>query len=150
MRLNRDDFLAGVIFLGFAALFAWEARNLEIGPALQMGPGNFPTALCVVLGIIGATIMSQAFATHAQKQAPVRWRGLACTLAAPAIFGLTIQGAGFVPAVALTVFSSSCASSSFRLISALKLTVGLTVGCLLVFVYGLSVSMPPFGPWLTG
>src|SRR5262245_24969634 len=107
MRCNLDDLLAGLIFFLLGAFFTWGGWQLEVGPALQMGPGNFPISVGLVLCALGALIVVQSFsthATHASNSAP--WRGIVFTFAAPVIFGLTVRGAGFVPAVALTVFSS--------------------------------------------
>jgi len=150
MRCNLDDLLAGLIFVALGVLFTWGGWNLEIGPALQMGPGNFPIAVCLILCAIGLVIIAQSFTSRTPASQPVPWRGIVFTLAAPVLFGLTVRGAGFVPAVALTVFSSSFASTRFRILSALALTSGITLGCLIIFVYALDVTIPILGPWITG
>ena len=151
MRCNFDDLLAGLIFLALGGFFTWGGSQLEVGPALQMGPGNFPIAVCLLLCGLGALVIVQSFATTVTLRSnPVPWRGIAFTFAAPVIFGLTVRGAGFVPAVALTVFSSACASVRFRIGTALALTAGVTLACLVVFVYALKLSIPVIGPWITG
>jgi hypothetical protein len=148
MRFNRDDMIAGAIFLAFGAFFIWGGWDLEIGPSLQMGPGNFPLALSGVLCAIGLLIVASSFTTATSEAQPLHWRGTFFILAAPILFGLSVRGAGFVPAVALSVFSSTCASTKFRVVPALTLTAGITAFCLVIFVFALKVSIPIFGPWI--
>jgi len=55
--LTRKDVLAGLMFIGIAALGFWLSRNYPIGTALRMGTGYVPRLLCWVLLGLGVCIL---------------------------------------------------------------------------------------------
>ncbi len=50
---NQKDFWAGIMFIAFGAFFSIHGREYKFGEAARMGPGYFPTALGVILVVIG-------------------------------------------------------------------------------------------------
>jgi hypothetical protein len=137
--------LAVGVGFGLTSVFA-----MDVGTAFRMGPGYFPLVLSIVISVIGVLVgiraVTEGVEFHPQI-APVR--ALAAVIAAPILFGLTVRGLGFVPAVALTTLAAVLATGQ-RPLAALLITVGITVFCLAVFYYGLGLPVRLIGPWLGG
>lgn len=159
MRIDTKNAAAGGIFILIAAWFAWQTTDLTIGSPLRMGPGFFPLMLAGVLAALGLVILVKAFFKEPGSFGVVPWRGAACILLAPILFGMMVRGfpplgipaLGLVPSVAVVVFVSSFASRRITIGLALALTVILTIFCLVVFQRLLGLPVPPFaGPleWL--
>lgn len=136
--------LAVGIGFGISSIF-----TMDVGSALRMGPGYFPLILSIVITVIGVVIGIKALrdteAFHPQI-APLR--ALIAIIVAPILFGLTVRGMGFVPAVALTSLSAATAATGQRPLVVLAITLGITVFCLAVFYYGLGLPVRLIGPWL--
>ena len=58
------------------------------------------------------------------------------------LFGILMTYAGFVPALMVLIFGSALASDEFKLFEVILLTIGLTIGCVAVFIYGLGLPYP--------
>ena len=54
------DFWAGIMFLSFACVAVLAARGYSMGTAGRMGPGYFPMALGLVLGLLGLLIIARS------------------------------------------------------------------------------------------
>ena len=63
------------------------------------------------------------------------------------LFGILMNYAGFVPALVVLIFGSALASDEFNLIEVSLLTVGLTIGCVAVFIWGLGLPYPLFAEY---
>ncbi|MGV1908223.1 tripartite tricarboxylate transporter TctB family protein [Agrobacterium cavarae] len=136
--------LAVGIGFGISSIF-----TMDVGSALRMGPGYFPLILSIVITVIGVVIGIKALRdTDVFRPQIAPLRALAAIIIAPILFGLTVRGLGFVPAVALTSLSAATAASGQRPLIILAITVGITVFCLGVFYYGLGLPVRPIGPWL--
>ena len=136
--------LAVGIGFGISSIFA-----MDVGSALRMGPGYFPLILSTVITVIGVVIGIKALTeteTFRPQIAPLR--ALAAIIIAPILFGLTVRGLGFVPAVALTTLSAASAVTGQRPHIVLAITLGITVFCLGVFYYGLGLPVRLIGPWV--
>jgi hypothetical protein len=146
---DPTDALAGVVFIGFGLFFGLTAiLDLEIGTALRMGPGYAPLVLAGVLVLIGLLIVAGALRGAPQPIGAIAWRGMAFLLPAPILFGLTVRGLGFVPAVFLACLLAAFASPRVKVWQALVLALAVTVFCTLVFSYALGLPYRRFGPWL--
>lgn len=123
--------------------------TMDVGSALRMGPGYFPLILSIIITVIGVVVGIKALTdseTFHPQVAPLR--ALAAIIVAPILFGLTVRGLGFVPAVALTTLSAATAAGGQRPLVVLAITLGITVFCLGVFYYGLGLPVRLIGPWL--
>ncbi len=146
---RRKDLSAGILFIVIGALFVYGALGQELGTPIRMGPGFFPLILAGVLILLGALLFLQGLRQPSAEPMVVPWWGLVLILLAPTVFGLTVQGLGLLPAVALVVLISAFASSRMSAWLALLLTIGLTVFCILVFSVGLGLPIRLLGPWLS-
>lgn len=148
LTFDRTNALCGALFVAIGLFFLIQSLGLEIGTAFRMGPGYFPMLLSGVLILLGAVILVQATRVEGEPMGPMAWRGMLLILPAPIIFGLTVRGLGFVPAVFITAFVASFASARMTVLMALVLSVLLTIFSVAVFSYGLGLPFERFGPWL--
>jgi hypothetical protein len=147
-RISKD-LLAGLAFIGFGLAFGYASVGYELGTALRMGPGYFPLVLSGVLVLLGVAIIAEGFlAPEPGSIGPVPWRGLVLLGGALFIFGFTVRGLGLAPSLAIAIFMSAFASHRTGLVGAAVLTIGLTLFCVLIFVYALGLPLPLLGPWL--
>lgn len=142
------NIVCGAIFILFGAFFAYQSTQMDIGRAVKMGPGYFPLLVAVVLILLGAIIVFQAFRVDHGPIGHVAWRGLAFILPTPIFFGLTVQGLGFIAAIFFTALIASFASERMRPLRAVIIAAGVTAFSTLVFVNGLGLPFRMIGPWL--
>jgi len=149
-RAGIKDILSGLIFVGFGLAFGYAASGYELGTAFRMGPGYFPMVLAGVMVVLGAAILVKGVtaATADTPIGPVPWRGAALALGALVFFGATVRGLGLVPALFGTALLSALASRQNGPAAALAIAAALTALCVLIFHYGLGVSVPLFGSWV--
>ena len=149
MTVNRKDAAAGALFIVLGVIFGLNAYlNLELGTNIRMGPGYFPLLLSGTLVVLGLAILFHAFAVDDEPWGNIPWRGLFFILLGPIAFGLTLGRLGLVPSLAIISFITSFASYRMNALLAVALTVGLTIFCVAVFVWGLGSPIRLWGPWM--
>ena len=145
--LDRTNLFCGLIFIGAGLFFAIHALGLELGTSFRMGPGYFPLMLAGLLMLLGLAILIQSLRKEGEPVGPLAWRGMFFILPAPVVFGLTVRGLGFVPALFLTAFIACFASHRMSVIWAVILSAAITVFSVAVFSYALGLPFERFGPW---
>lgn len=145
---DRTNATCGLVFIGAGLFFAVQSLGLEKGTALRMGPGYFPLVLAGLLILLGAVILVQSFRKEGEPIGPLAWRGMLFILPAPVVFGLTVRGLGFVPALFITAFIACFASHRMTVLGALILSSAVTLFSVAVFSYALGLPFERFGPWL--
>lgn len=149
MQRSVKDVLAGLAFVAFGLAFAAGAMTYQVGSPLRMGPGFFPLMLGGVLALLGGIIaVKPALDEDATPLTGPAVRAIVLILGAIIFFGLTVRGLGIIPATFVATLLSALASNKASPRSALLLAVGLTVISYLVFVAGLRLNLPLFGPWI--
>jgi len=148
LGLNLKDATAGLIFCLIGGWFLYDGAGLDRGTADRMGPGFFPPILAVLLILLGLVIILLGQRSADRTVGQVSWRGLALTLAAPVIFGATVQGLGLVGSLTLTTFCASMASRRMTLRNAVLITAGLVVFSVALFIYGIGLPLPLIGSWI--
>jgi len=139
------NFGCALLFLGIAALLAHSALKLTIGTAAEMGPGYFPLALALILGLLGAILGVQSLRVDGPRIAAFEWRGLIMVTLALLGFAASITRLGFVPAVLIATGLAMGASRDLRLRTAIVLAAVLLAFCWAVFVRGLGMPVRLFG-----
>jgi hypothetical protein len=124
----------------FAAVYA--ASHYQLGTALRMGPGYFPTWVGGLLAILGAVLIVHSLRVDGPPRPPVHWRPTLWILAASIAFGYLLKPAGLVLATVLLVVGSAAGGHEFRWREVALLAAGLTVFSVGVFVYGLGLPFP--------
>lgn len=149
LTIDVANAVCGALFIALGLIFAYESWMLDMGTALRMGPGYFPLFLALLLLVLGIVIVIQATRVQGELVGPIAWRGMLLILPAPILFGLTVRGLGFIPAVFLTALFASFASLRMKPLTALILAVAVTIFSYLVFSRGLGLPFRSFGPWLS-
>lgn len=147
MRLGvreNQDLWSGIMLIAIGVVAVVIARNYPFGTALRMGPGWFPTVLGSILAVFGLFFVARAFRSTEKIESGWSPRALIVIPVALVLFGILMVYAGFVPALMVLIFGSGFATGDFRPIEALLLTVGLTFGCVVVFIWGLGLPYPLF------
>ena len=148
-RRSFPDVLAGGIFVVIGGAFVVGSLSYELGTPLRMGPGYFPLLVGVIVVALGlAIVLKGLIAGEVTAFGAVPWRAVAAIVAALLFFGFTVDGLGFVPASAVTALLTTLASSRVRPLRAVLVAIGLTVASTLIFVVGLQLRIPLWGPWL--
>ena len=152
MRLVRNprDFAAGLLIMGFGALFAWSALQSKLGSLERFGPGLFPLVLAGILGGLGLIITLNSLRVDGKMPTVDGWRGPVLVVVSIFLFALLLEPLGLIVALLISIFLATFASSRFHWKAAIPLTAGITLFCWAVFIYGLGQTMPVFGPWLGG
>lgn len=148
-RRSFPDVLAGAIFVLIGGAFVVGALGYELGTPLRMGPGAFPMLVGVVVAALGLGIVVKGLiAGEVIEFGRIPWRAVIVISLALVFFGYTVRGLGFVPASAVTALLTTLASERVRPLTAVAITVGLTLAATLIFVFGLQMRIPLWGPWL--
>jgi hypothetical protein len=148
-RRSAADLLAGGIFVLIGGAFVVGSLGYDLGTPLRMGPGAFPLLVGAVLAALGLAIVGKGLvAGEVLSFGAIPWRAVAVIALAVLFFGFTVRRLGFVPTSAVTALLTTLASSRMRLLTAVAVAAGLTVASTLIFVVGLQLRLPLWGPWL--
>jgi len=149
-RRSFPDVLAGGVFVLIGGAFVVGSLSYELGTPLRMGPGYFPLLVGAILGALGVGIVLKGLiAGEVIEFGTIPWRAIALIVLAVLFFGFTVRRLGFVPTSAVTALLTALASSRVRPLMAVAIAAGLTVASTLIFVVGLQLRIPLWGPWLT-
>ncbi|MBU2053633.1 MAG: tripartite tricarboxylate transporter TctB family protein [Proteobacteria bacterium] len=140
-RSNRD-FWSGLMFfvIGVAAIPI--ARDYPFGSTLRMGAGYFPTLLGAILILFGIYIMVKGLRRHEKIEGNWSLRALIMLPLSMVLFGVLMQYAGFIPALAVLISWSAASGREFKFFEVLLVTVLLTVLSVGVFIWGLGLPYP--------
>lgn len=141
---DAKDFWSGVMFGVFGLFFMVFAQQYDMGTAARMGPAFFPSVLGGLMLVLGVLIVFQAMGkpdTEHGRLDTFHFKPLLLVLGAVFAFGLLLRPMGLIVALTVLVVVSSMGSPEFRLRDALLLTVGLTILVIVVFVWGLSMTI---------
>ena len=129
--------------------FVVGSLSYELGAPLRMGPGYFPLLVGAILAALGlAIVVKGLIAGELLPFGAIPWRAVIAITLALLFFGFTVRGLGFVPTSAVTALLTAMASARVRLLTAVAVAAGLTVASTLIFVVGLQLRLPLWGPWL--
>jgi len=145
--LARKDVLAGLMFIGVAALGLWLSRNYPIGTALRMGTGYVPRLLCWILMGLGAIVLVQGL-READSDRPAEGGALArlwpilIVTASLVAFGLALERLGLVVAIFLLIGIGSLAARGIKPWEAAATALGLILLSWAIFIDGLGLTIP--------
>jgi len=147
-RTNKDLW-ASVMYIGTGALGMWIARDYPFGSALRMGPGYFPTVLGGIMVVMGIYVLALGLRKDHEKIIG-NWsiRALIVLPISMIAFGILMEEAGFIPAMAALIPISAAAGRDFKWLEVAALTIGLTIVCWFGFIYLLGLPYPVIkGMW---
>jgi hypothetical protein len=140
-RYNRD-FFAGVFYIILGVVAMWIARDYPFGSALRMGPGYFPSVLGGIMIVFGIAVVLMGVKNNEKIKPGFSFRALFVLPIATVAFGVTMEEAGFIPALLVLIPIAAAASKEFKWIEVGLLTVGLTIMSLAIFIWGLGLPYP--------
>ena len=149
--LARKNVLAGLMFIGIAALGLVVSRHYPVGTALRMGTGYVPRLLCWLLMGLGAAILVQGLR---EKDEPAAGGGAGIGLvpvtvvtASLVAFALAIEQLGLVVAILLLIGIGALAARGIKLWETLAAALGLIVLTWAIFIFGLGLTIPVWPDW---
>jgi hypothetical protein len=147
--LTSKDVLLGLIYIGVGVVYAaYTLIELDLGTAVNMGPGYFPMVLSGLIIAIGLAVLIQGLPTWREKPfGPVNWRSVITILVSTIVFAMLARPAGMVIATLATAGLASSASRHATIVSSVVTSVLLAFFCTLIFVYGLGLPLGLLGTW---
>ena len=140
-RFLTKDFLSGAMFVAFGAVTLYFGQNLAIGTAVRMGPGYVPRMLSMILLGLGLVICVLALVNGGEAVEKPKWKPITLVTIGIVCFGLLLERAGLLPALAVLILISSLAGEEFKLLEVIGNIVVLSILCVLVFKVGLGMNI---------
>jgi hypothetical protein len=140
--IYRKDFWGGLMLIAIGTLAVVLAREYPYGTALRMGPGYFPTLLGGIVVLFGLYLAVLGLRKGEAIEGNWSFRALVIIPLSLVLFGVLMDRAGFIPALAVLIFGSAAASTEFRFVEVALLTVVLTAFSVAVFIFGLGLPYP--------
>jgi hypothetical protein len=139
---SPQDFGSGVliVLIGLAGIYF--GSDLTMGTAGRMGPGYFPRLLSWLIVAVGCFVGSRAFMFDGPPIEALKFRPLAFVLASIIIFGYMMEYVGLAITAVVAVFIAAYARQKVNLLETTIFAVGLSIGTVFVFVYGLGQPLP--------
>ena len=139
---NNRDFFAGLLYIVTGAVGMWIARDYPFGSALRMGPGYFPSVLGGMMIAFGIAVLMMGVKNNEKMKGGWSFRALIVLPLATVAFGVLMEAAGFIPAMLVLLPFAAAAGREFKWVEVILLTIGLTVLCTAMFIYGLGLPYP--------
>lgn len=147
--LHKRDFYAGGLMVLFGLVAALKGPEYRMGTLMHMGPGFLPTALGVILIILGVIIAGSAAVTapHSEEEERIlpahpEWLAWLLILAGPLAFVVFGKIGGMIPATFFCVFISALGDRKGTWKSSLVLATVVTFFGVLLFHNLLKIPMP--------
>jgi hypothetical protein len=144
-----QNLMAGLLMIAIAAIAAAQGSSLSVGTLRHIGPGMIPLTLAAFLALIGVILVFMWW--RGERIGTGRWplRGPVFILGAAVIFGLVVRPLGLTVAGPLLVVFAAFASHETRWKEIIIFAIGMTIFCVALFRYALTLPIP-VAPWLIG
>lgn len=144
-----QNLFGGLLMIAIAGLAASQSASLSMGTLRHIGPGMIPTALAALIGFIGVILV--VLWLRGDRVGTGRWplRAPVFILGAAVLFGLAVRPLGLAVAGPLLVVVAAFASAETRWKEILLFAAGMTIFCVALFRYALTLPIP-VAPWLIG
>ena len=150
--IGKRDFYAGGLMLLLGLGITLKGSSYRGGTLMHMGPGFLPTALGIILVLLGITIAAASLAPgepgHAEDQsilpAEPQWWAWFCILMSPICFIFFGRYFGMAPGTFACVFIAALGDKDASWRGTIILATVVTVFGVSLFSYFLQVPMPIF------
>ena len=142
---SQKDFWSGLMFMVVGISFAWGSLFYSMGASARPGPGYFPFGLGVLMSILGAVVLFKALTIEVEggdKIGEWAWKPLGIITLAVGSFGWLLPTIGMVISLPILVCISALAGDEFHWGEALANAAVLLVGCWVIFIWGLKLTIP--------
>jgi hypothetical protein len=139
---SPQDFGSAIVFLliGLAGLYF--GKDLTYGTAGRMGPGYFPYLLSWLIIGIGVFVGLMSLSIEGPPIEPPRFRPAFFVLLSVIVFGYLMSYVGLAITGVVMTLIAAYARRQVNLFESLLLGIGLSIGCVLIFVYALGQPLP--------
>jgi heme A synthase len=150
--MGKRDFYAGGLMLLLGLGIALKGTTYRAGSLMHMGPGFLPTALGVILVLLGIAIAAAGLSSspddHGDDQRilppEAQWWAWGCILASPVLFIFFGRYFGMAPGTFACVFIAALGDKNATWRGTIILATVVTVFGVGLFSYFLQVPMPIF------
>jgi putative tricarboxylic transport membrane protein len=144
---QRKDVLSGLLFMGIAAGGLWVSRDYPVGTASRMGTGYMPRLLLwVLLGLGGLILASGLWKADPIPEPDIRgraaWRPVVFIALSLVGFALGLERLGLVLSILLLTGIGAVAARGLRPLETAVAALVLVALCWLIFIVGLSLTIP--------
>lgn len=140
---DHENIIGGALMAGIGLATIWLAQDYRAGTLVRMGPGYFPMVLGWLLTGIGVAILVPAL-RRSGRIPSVNLRSFALILLSVVVFAATVERLGLIASSFVTVFLASFAEYESALFGRLMLAASVTVITVIIFSFGLGMSIPLF------
>ncbi|HTP81988.1 MAG TPA: tripartite tricarboxylate transporter TctB family protein [Alphaproteobacteria bacterium] len=145
--IHKRDFYAGGLLILFGLLAALKGPDYGPGTLMHMGPGFMPTALGVILILLGLAIAGSSLASPDGVDEQIlpdhpQWFAWGCILASPLMFIIFGTYFGMFPGTFMCIFVAALGDKTQTYKSAVGLALIVGVAGTALFSYLLQVPMP--------
>ena len=144
----NKDYYGGALMILIGLWAAIQGSTYTLGTLSRMGPGFFPTALGVILTLLGIAIALSARRVPKdapeEKPLPPEWRGWICIIGSCVAFIVIAKWGGFVPATFAITFISAMGDRDNTVKDATLLSLAMVVICIVVFWWALKMPFQLF------
>ncbi len=145
----NKDYYGGALMIFIGLWAAIQGRTYAVGTLSRMGPGFFPTALGVILTLLGIAIALSARRVPKdapeEQPLPPEWRGWICIISSVIAFIVLAKWGGFIPATFAITFISAMGDRDNTVIGATLLSASMVAICVVVFWWALKLPFDLFG-----
>lgn len=150
--VRKKDFYSGSLMILIGLGIALKGSTYRLGSLMHMGPGFMPTALGVLLVLLGmaiaagALVPAEAGSEETQSILPEnpQWWAWFCILMSPVLFVFFGRYFGMAPGTFACVFIAALGDRTATWKSTIILSTVVTVFGVALFSYFLQVPMPIF------
>jgi len=150
--IGKRDFYAGGLMVLLGLGVALKGTSYRAGTLMHMGPGFLPTALGILLVLLGIAIAAAGMAPstdgHEEDQSLLpekpQWWAWFCILMSPICFIFFGRYFGMAPGTFACVFIAALGDKAKTLVGTIVLSTVVTVFGVGLFSYFLQVPMPIF------
>ena len=145
LERNRD-YCGGILMILTGLGAALGGLRYKAGTLADMGPGFFPTAVGVMLALVGLAIALTAAPSGGgdSKRLPPEWRGWACIVGGMIAFAVLGVYGGLAPATFGLVFISALGDKRNTIMQGFWLAAAMVLIAVVVFWWGLQLQLPLF------
>jgi putative Ca2+/H+ antiporter (TMEM165/GDT1 family) len=148
--IGKRDFYAGGLMVLLGLGVALKGTSYRAGTLMHMGPGFLPTALGVLLVLLGIAIAAAGMAPSTDGQAEdqsllpenPQWWAWFCILMSPICFIFFWRYFGMIPATFTCVFIAALGDKTATWLGTFVLATVVTIFGVALFSYFLQVPMP--------
>jgi hypothetical protein len=150
---SEKDFWSGLMFVAVGVGFAWGATGYSFGSSARPGPAYFPFGLGILLAVLGALLLVKALMIEVEggeRIGAFAWKPLSVIVLSVASFGWVLPHLGMVIALPVLVIVAARAGDEFHWGEAIANAVVLLVGCWIIFIWGLKLTIPLWPTFVGG